>query len=93
MPDLTPINLTPDEFKLIERHRAEQDQRNAAFEFQHKAIVIAAEFAVWSRQTGDGLTFSTFTNTFGYQGPSIKLMYETISRIFDAAWPEHIIRE
>lgn len=80
--------LTPDEIALIQQRRAEQAQRDAAQAFQRKAIATAHAFDDWSATTGEGLTFSTFVNTFGYQDKDGKQMYEAVKRILDAAWPQ-----
>ncbi len=81
-------DLTPAERSLIHRHRSEQARRDAAQVFQRKAIATAHAFADWSATTGEGLTFSTFINTYGYQDRDGKQMYEAVNRIFDAAWPQ-----
>ncbi len=81
-------DLTPDEIALIQQRRAEQAQRDAAQAFQRKAIATAHAFDDWSATTGEGLTFSTFINTFGYQDEDGKQMYEAVKRILDAAWPQ-----
>lgn len=59
--------LSDDEIALIREHRAKKAQREAARAFQRKAIATAHAFDDWSEASGEGLTFSTFANTFGYQ--------------------------
>lgn len=81
-------DLTPGEIALIQKSRDERAQRDAARAFKSKAIAIAAAFEKWSERTGEGLTFSTFINTFGYQDGDGKRMYEAVKRIQDAAWPQ-----
>ncbi len=78
-------NLTDDEIALIQKRRAEQAQREAARAFQRKAIATAHAFDDWSEASGEGLTFSTFINTFGYQDADGQKMYVAVKRIFDAA--------
>lgn len=80
-------DLTASEIALIQRRRAERAQRDAARAFQRQAISTAHAFDDWSDKTGEGLTFSTFINTFGFQGDNGKQMYEAVKRILDAAWP------
>lgn len=77
--------LSDDEIALIQRHRAEKAQREAARAFQRKAIATAHAFNDWSEASGEGLTFSTFINTFGYQDADGQRMYEAVKRIFAAA--------
>jgi len=81
-------DLTPDEIALIQRRRDEQARLEAAQVFQRKAIATSHAFAEWSSTTGEGLTFSTFINTFGYQDEDGKQMFEAVKRICDAAWPQ-----
>ena len=80
--------LSTEELALVRQSRAEQAQRDAAQAFQRKAIATAHAFNVWSATTGEGLTVSTFINTFGYQDEDGKQMYEAVKRILDAAWPQ-----
>ncbi len=82
------IDLTPDEIALIQERRAEKAKREAAQAFQRKAIATAHAFAEWSSTTGEGLAYSTFINTFGYQDQDGHVMFEAVKRIHDAAWPQ-----
>lgn len=77
-------DLTNDEIALIQKRRAEKAQREAARAFMRKAIATAHAFDDWSEASGEGLTFSTFINTFGYQDADGEKMYEAVKRIFDA---------
>ena len=86
--NLQPFDLlTPDEIALIKQRRDEVSRRNAALAFKRKAIQTAIRFDDWSIESGESLTFSTFINSFGYQDDDGKLMYDTIRRIFEAAYP------
>lgn len=40
---------------------------------------------MWSTNTGEGLTFSTFIDSFEYQDSDHKEMYEAVKRIYAAA--------
>ncbi len=77
--------LTPEEIELIQKRRADQNIQRAARAFQICAMQTAAKFAVWSEETGEGLTFSTFVNTFDYQSSDAKQMYDAVKRIHEAA--------
>ena len=77
--------LSDDEIALIRGHRAKKAQREAARTFQRKAIAMAHAFDDWSEASGEGLTLSTFVNTFGYQDADGQRMYEAVKRIFAAA--------
>ncbi len=72
--------LTDDEIALIRERRAKKAQREAVRAFQHKAIATAHAFADWSEASGEGLTFSTFINTFGYQEADGQRMYDAVNR-------------
>ncbi len=78
-------DLSPDEVALILRRREEQAQQEALWAFKRKAIAMAHAFDDWSATTGEGLTFSTFINNFGYQDQDGKQMYEAVQRIHEAA--------
>lgn len=80
--------LTTEEIALIQKGRDESAKHDAARAFKSKAIAVAAAFEKWSDETGDGLTFSTFIDTFGYQDSDGKQMYEAVKRIQQAAWPQ-----
>lgn len=87
---MTLNDLTPEEIELVQQRRNEQAQREAAQAFQRKAIATAHAFAEWSATEGAGLalSYSTFVDTFGYQGRDGNQMYEAVKRIHDAAWPQ-----
>lgn len=81
-------DFSADEIALIQKHRDEKAQRKVAEAFQGKSIATAHAFNKWSVQTDEGLTFTTFVNTFGYQDADGRKMYEAVKRILDAAWPQ-----
>ena len=78
-------NLTDYEISLIQKHRAEQEEQAARIAFRSKALRTAVAFDQWSEVSGEGLTFSTFINTFGYQEPDGRRMYEAVQSILAAA--------
>ncbi len=82
------IDLTTEEIALIQAHRAQRVTRDAARDFQRKALTTAHAFDTWSDNSGQGLTYSTFINTFGYQSDDGRQMYEAVERILDAALPQ-----
>lgn len=79
--------LSPAEVAAIQAMRAEQEALLSRYAFQRKAIATAHAFEQWSADTGEGLTFSTFVNAFGYQDGDGKRMYEAVQRIQQAALP------
>lgn len=81
-------NLSPVERGLIIEYRRKVAQQKNALDFQRKAIATAYAVDLWLDDTGEGLTFSTFINTFGYQEKDGSQMYDAIRRIYDAAWPQ-----
>lgn len=80
-------DLSAEEIALVQRHREEIAKAAAARNFKTKAIETALAFDHWTINTGVGLSFSTFINSFGYQDGDGKVMYEAVSRIFEAAQP------
>ncbi len=80
-------NLTAEEIELVQKHREAIVKAAAARSFKTKAISTALAFDRWSAETGEGLTFSTFIDSFGYQDGEGKAMYEAVSRILEAALP------
>ena len=60
-------DLSAEEVALIDTHRKAEAARKTATNFHRKALFVAHEFEEWSVRTGEGLTFSTFIDTFGYQ--------------------------
>jgi hypothetical protein len=78
-------DLTDDEIALVLQHREKIALAAAARVFKTKALKTALAYDHWSAESGEGLTFSTFVNTFGYQDVDGKTMYEAVSRIFEAA--------
>lgn len=81
-------DLSDEEIALVQRHRDEKANALAAQKFKSAAIATAKAFDEWSENSREGLTFSTFINSFGYQGGDGKQMYEAVSRINDAALPQ-----
>lgn len=79
--------LSAEEIALIENHRKAEAAKTAATDFHRKALFLAHEFEEWSVRTAQGLTFSTFIDTFGYQDSDGREMYEAVKRISEAAWP------
>jgi hypothetical protein len=79
--------LSDEEIALVRRHRDEMAKALAVQKFKSAAIATAKGFDEWSQTSGEGLSFSTFINSFGYQGGDGKQMYEAVSRIFAAALP------
>lgn len=80
-------DISEEEIALIKEHREAEAAKKAAADFHRKALFTAHEFCEWSVRTGEGLTFSTFINAFGYQDKDGWEMYETVKRINEAAWP------
>ena len=81
------IKLSAEERLAIEAMRAAKAAIKADYDFQRKAIATAYAFSKWSNRTKEGLTFSTFVNTFGYQNEDTKQMYAAVCRIFESAKP------
>lgn len=79
--------LSQEEVAAVMRMRREKAERATAEAFRSKAIATAHDFDKWSAESGQGLTYSAFVNTFGYQEADGKAMYEAVDRINQAACP------
>lgn len=77
--------LTQEEISIIQRHRSENDRLRDRAAFQSKVITTAHAWVEWSNDTGQGLTFSTFVNAFGYQDLDGRRMFEAVQSVLDAA--------
>lgn len=78
-------DLTGEEVAMIQAHRAEIARRASAQAFQSKAIATAHAFDSWSARSGEGLTYSTFVNSFGYQDEDCNHIYDAVARIMKSA--------
>jgi hypothetical protein len=74
-------DLSEEEIALIDTRRKAEAATKAATDFHRKALFVAHEFEEWSVRTDEGLTFSTFINTFGYQDKDGWEMYETVNEL------------
>jgi len=83
-----PNDLSAEEVALVKSHREERALKLAALVFQRKAIATALSFKDWSAESGEGLTFSTFVNSFGYQDGEGRQMFDAVERILNAALPK-----
>lgn len=84
------LELTKEEEKLIILRRHEEALQDSRVAFMIKALSTANKFSIWSQLNGDGLTYSTFINTFNYQDEDGHVMFYAVQRILDAAWPQHL---
>ncbi|WP_042857996.1 hypothetical protein [Dickeya sp. NCPPB 3274] len=80
-------SLSPDEKNVILKIRKNKKEIEEQEAFQLKSIETALSFLIWSRETNEGITFSTFVNTFGYQDDDGYKMFNVVSKILDAAAP------
>lgn len=85
--DANVLNLTPTELQLVLAHRAEREAKEAAGRFQRKVMQQAFAWLEYQDSTGDGLTFSTFVNSYGYQDPDGREVYEHVKNVLRAARP------
>lgn len=77
--------LSSEEWEVVKRMRAQKEKEKFRAAFRRKAIALALAFEDWSENTGEGLTFSTFVNTFGYQGNDAYQMFSALQGIREAA--------
>ncbi|MDR6397937.1 hypothetical protein ACTOWA_00450 [Herbaspirillum seropedicae] len=79
--------LTNAEIGLILDRRQNAPDFHLNVTYRLKAIKTALAVEEWSIKTGLSLTFASFVNDFGYKDDDAEKMYESIDRIYDAAWP------
>lgn len=79
----TLLLLTEEETALILAHRAEQAAQRACIAFLQKIADHTAKFYAWSQREGQGLTFSTFVNTYGYDQPDARLVFEAVASMLN----------
>lgn len=90
---MTTMTLSPGEAALVENHRAEQAKMAAAAALYRKVLVQALAFHDWSIERGEGLSYSTFVNTFGYDQPDSRVVYERVKETLAAARGERAVSE
>ena len=78
--------LSCEESAIIDAYvyRKKKAAERAALDFKLKALKVAAQFEGWSQSHDEGLTFSTFVDSFGYQDPDAEKMYAAVERILKA---------
>ena len=82
------LHLSEDEVQLILKKRAAENLASEKEQFFLKSLKTAYEFSVWSHENELGLTFSTFIDSFGYEEPDVKQMYNAVRNILNAASPD-----
>lgn len=82
------MELTQEEIRWIEERRAE---RQAAKKRQSEKLEIlktAYEYEKWLQENGEGSTYSTFCDGFGYSGKNREFMFKAITQIRSHAHDE-----
>ena len=74
----TPILLTEEETAIVLAHRAQKAAEVARVAYLQKVADHTAKFYAWSQREGQGLTFSTFVNTYGYDEPDSRRVFEAV---------------
>ena len=77
--------LKPHEREMVIAAREAEAKEIADTRFQIKAMTTAAKALKWSVRNGQGLSFSTFVNSFGYQDNDASEMYEAIIQLIGFA--------
>ncbi|MDQ8954555.1 hypothetical protein RFH42_16520 [Acinetobacter rudis] len=80
------IRLTPEERQLIISRREKNAQKLALEKFQEKALDVANRWVKWSKKNGEGLTFSTFVNSFNYQDGDGEQIYAAVQAILGTVY-------
>ncbi|MDQ8937032.1 hypothetical protein [Acinetobacter rudis] len=80
------IRLTTEERQFILARREKIAQKLALEKFQEKALDVANRWVKWSKKNGEGLTFSTFVNSFNYQDGDGEQIYAAVQVILGAVY-------
>lgn len=81
---LTPApigDLSSEEIRLIHVHRAEQAHKAHIKVRRLELLKAAYEFEAFRQANGAGLTFSTFTNDFGFEGENRPDAFWTVEKL------------
>lgn len=77
--------LDATEREMIRKHRAEIERIKQNEAFRLKALEVAARYEKWLQAEGEGDSYSTFINSFGYQERDGNEMHEFVQKIRQAA--------
>lgn len=80
---IDPSSLSDEEIALVVEHREKLAKQQARNDFVSDVLATAAKFHTWSQKTGEGLTFSTFVNSYGYEGSNARSVYDALEKIYD----------
>jgi hypothetical protein len=83
MIDLSVMELTEVEKRIILEHRAQEIHIAKTDAFREKVLYVANNFLIWAYKEGYAPTFSTFVNDFEYQEKDCQSMYEAVKKIWD----------
>lgn len=81
------LTLSDEEKLLILKRRAAIAAMAADEKFRCNVIQQAAAWLEYSGRTGEGLTFSTFVNNFGYEHKDCQAVYRHLEMVLKAAHP------
>lgn len=79
--------LSEEEKSLALKYRAAAAAIDEAELFRVNVIKQAAAWLEYSERTGEGLTFSTFVNSFGYEHKDCQAVYRHLEMVLKAAHP------
>ena len=80
------LDLTGEEFRLIETRRADAVRERHWEEFRLSVVETAAQFFRYLDQAGMAPSFSEFVNRFGYEGEQANLVYERVLLVRKVIW-------
>lgn len=83
MTNLIPMQLTEAEQRIILESRAEAEHIANTKEFRTKVLIIASDYLKYLYKEGDGTSFSTFVNSFGYDLKDCSVVYQAVLKILD----------
>jgi predicted DNA-binding protein (UPF0278 family) len=78
------IVVSDEELGVIKTYRKKKAREAFESGFKTDVIKLALEFDQWLIANDRGMSFSTFIDEFGYQGPYAKQFYKNIEMINSA---------
>lgn len=96
MTDLTTMELTEEEKRIILERRAEEAHIAATQDFQLRAIKVASDYFNWCCHPENGFYFpdsGTFVNQFGYEEDDHSIMRNAVEKIWKLVFSLEIPKE
>jgi hypothetical protein len=78
------MQLNDYEIQLVRKHRAEVKAKADALEMRVLVLSTALAFERWLQKSGEGHSYSSFVNQFGYQDKESNKMYAQVCLVLNS---------